>query len=75
MALLRCFYTAVPLQCRVLETGGECTELVMRLDFMVVHAAVCLAGTLPEVMAKTCVLTQQMVRVVFSEFLQKVRSF
>ena len=40
MALLRCFYTAVPLQCRVLETGGECTELVMRLDFMVVLTAV-----------------------------------
>lgn len=30
MALLRCFYTAVLLQCCVLETGAECTELVIR---------------------------------------------
>lgn len=36
------FNTAVPLQCRVLETGGECTGLVMRLDFTVpVHPSVC----------------------------------
>ncbi len=30
MALLRCFYTVVPLQCQVLESRGECTELVIR---------------------------------------------
>lgn len=55
MFLLRCFCTAVPPRCRVLETGGECTELVMRLGFMVVHTAVCLVGPLPQVMVKTCV--------------------
>lgn len=52
MALSRCFYTSVPLQCRMLETG-ECSELVLMLDFMVVHTAVCSAGMLPKVMVKT----------------------
>lgn len=37
---LKCFYMAVPLQCHALETGGECSELVMRFDFMVVRTAV-----------------------------------
>lgn len=59
---LRCFFfnTAVPLQCRVLETGGECTGLVMRLDFLRPPSTpVCV---LADVMVKTCVclLTQQM---------------
>lgn len=54
------FNTAVPLQCRVLETGGECTGLVMRLDFLRPPSTpVCV---LADVMVKTCVclLTQQM---------------
>lgn len=56
MALLRLFfYTAVLLQCRVLETGGECTEMAVRSDFMAVHAAVCLADMLSWVMVETCV--------------------
>lgn len=33
------FCTAVPLPCRVLETKRECTELIMRLDLMVIHTA------------------------------------
>lgn len=33
------FCTTVPLHRRVLETTGECTELIMRLDFVVVQAA------------------------------------
>lgn len=55
MALSRSFYTAVPLQCCVLETGRECTQLVIGLDVRVVHTTVCLADTLPDMMGRTCV--------------------
>lgn len=75
MGLLRCFYTAVLLQCRVLETRGECPELVMRLDFMVVHPLLCVLpasdcqNTCVCECVCVCLLTQQMVTLIFSMFL------
>lgn len=41
------FYAAVLLQRHVLETGGECSMLVMRGDFMVLSTAVCGVDQVP----------------------------